>query len=226
LTTRTGAIACGVLAAVLFAGCGADPEPAGQPPTTATPAPAPTVTTPTPSATPTRTPTGTPDRSPALGSGLSYAERRFRSAGRPLEFETWLQAPKSWPFRTTGYGRARAGTGPWQLDIEVLPGAANSQEFDLNARLAKLRGTPGLRIAGRSPGVLRFEDGVRDYTTLTYTYRSPDGTRLVLSRWLELVGIPDLRASHAELTVSGRPQDRAGLQAVLTKATVTLTVDE
>jgi hypothetical protein len=211
-------VAAGLLAVTLVAGCSGDPAPAGQPPTTATPTP-----TPTPTLT---TPVSTPTAGPALTTRLAYAERRFRSTDRPLVFETWLEAPKTWSFRPTGYGRAQSAAGLWRLDIEIFPGAANTQEFDLNARLKKLRGTPGLRIAGQSPGVLRFEDGVRDYTTLTYTYRSPDGTRLVLSRWLELTGIPDLRASHAELTVSGRPQDSAGLQAVLMRATVTLTVDE
>ena len=204
-------MACGVLAASLVVGCSGEPDPAGQ-------APTPTTATSTVTA-PVSTPTP-PAGGPALATGLAYAERRFSSA--------WLEAPKAWPFRETGDGKAQAigNAGPWRLDIEVLPGATRKQESDLNDRLTKLRGTPGLRVSGKAPGVLRFEDGDRDYTTLTYTYRSSDGTRLVLSRWLEVTSVPDARVSHAELTVTGRPQDSTGLQAVLTRATVTLTLDE
>lgn len=212
---------CGLLVAVLLTGCSGDPEPAGQAPTPSTADPSGPPTTPTTSAS-----TPIPTAGPALAQRVPYAERRFRSSGRPLEFETWLEAPKDWSFRSTGYAKAESAAGPWQLDIEVFPGAANTQAFDLSTRLKRLLGSPGLRVISKTPGVLRFEDGVRDYTTLTYTYTSSSGTRLVMSRWLELTGIDGQRISHAELTVSGRPQDSAGLQAVLMRATNTLTVDE
>lgn len=60
----------------------------------------------------------------------------------------------------------------------------------------------------------------RDGGTLIYTYVDKTrGPRMGLSRWLPA---DDGKRSAIEITVGGRPQDEAGLRAVLDHATDTL----
>ena len=97
-------------------------------------------------------------------------------------------------------------TGAWQLRFDTRGSKQSPDEL----------------VKGRERSIDERDLQVlsRDNGTLVYTYVDKSrGPRMGLSRWISLDGG---KTSAVEITVGGRPQDEAGLRAVLEKATETL----
>ncbi|ADB29714.1 hypothetical protein Kfla_0593 [Kribbella flavida DSM 17836] len=152
----------------------------------------------------TTTPTPTPIASDGLDPAvLQYVVATFGSEKSPISAEV----PASWPATQSGT-RARYAdpTGLWQL------------RFD--ARGSKQ--SPAELLDTRSGSIDEQEYKVlsTDNSTLVYTYLDKErGHRMGMSRWIAAEGG---KRSVLEITVGGRPQDEAGLRAVLERATETV----
>ena len=113
-----------------------------------------------------------------------------------------------------GWKSAQDGTRPKFLD----PTGVWQVRFDTRGS----KQTPDQLVAGREHSIDERDLKVlsRDNGTLVYTYTDQArGPRMGLSRWISLDGG---KTSAVEITVGGRPQDEAGLRAVLEQATDTL----
>ncbi|HEY4572213.1 MAG TPA: hypothetical protein VIH10_22225 [Kribbella sp.] len=113
-----------------------------------------------------------------------------------------------------GWKSAQAGTRPRFLD----PTGVWQVRFDTRGS----KQSPNQLVANRERSIDERDLKVvsRDDGTLVYTYTDQSrGPRMGLSRWISIDGG---NTSAVEITVGGRPQDEAGLRAVLQHATDTL----
>ncbi|MFC6161325.1 hypothetical protein [Kribbella jiaozuonensis] len=134
---------------------------------------------------------------------LQYVVQNFGTDDDPVSAEV-----------PTGWKSAQDGTRPKFLD----PTGVWQVRFDTRGS----KQTPDQLVAGREHSIDERNLKVlsRDNGTLVYTYTDQArGPRMGLSRWISIDGG---KTSAVEITVGGRPQDEAGLRAVLQHATDTL----
>jgi len=149
-------------------------------------------------------PSTTPSRGDGLpADGLQYVVQNFGTDDDPVSSEV-----------PTGWKSAQSGTRPKFVD------STGVWQIRFDTRGSKQ--TPDQLVANRERSI--DESGLkvlsRDNGTLVYTYvDKARGPRMGLSRW---VSLDDGKTSAVEITVGGRPQDEAGLRAVLQQATDTL----
>jgi hypothetical protein len=92
----------------------------------------------------------------------------------------------------------------------------------VDAKIAALKATKGLRIISRVDGTTKatspYSGGLTfHHTTLTYSYTDgARGSRLVVDRF---VAVFQATGTDFEISAGGRPQDKAGLDAITAKAT-------
>ncbi|HET6297176.1 MAG TPA: hypothetical protein VFG33_27570 [Kribbella sp.] len=150
----------------------------------------------------------TPGPTDGLQAGsLQYAMQNFGTEQAPVSTEV----PVGWKSTVTGTRpRYLDPTGVWQLRFDAR-GTKQSPDEMVESRANSID-EQDLKVLSRTDG------------TLIYTYVDKvRGPRLGMSRWL---AADDGRRSLIEITVGGRPQDQAGLQAVLDHATQTLVLPE
>ncbi|WP_432886419.1 hypothetical protein ACQPYH_03480 [Kribbella sp. CA-245084] len=149
-------------------------------------------------------PPSTPACAGCLAPGsLQYIVQDFGTDDDPVSAEV-----------PAGWKSAQDGTRPKFLD----PTGVWQVRFDTRGS----KQTPDQLVAGREHSIDEHNLKVlsRDNGTLVYTYTDQArGPRMGLSRWISLDGG---KTSAVEITVGGRPQDEAGLRAVLQQATDTL----
>ncbi|MGC4943730.1 hypothetical protein [Kribbella sp. DT2] len=154
------------------------------------------VTSPAPSPTSTATDGLQPD-------SLQFVAETFGSDKAPITAEV-----------PAGWKSSQAGTRPRYVD----PTGVWQVRFD--ARGSKQTPTALLEARQGSIDEQDYKVLSADNTTLIYTYTDKArGPRMGLSRWIPA---GESGRSAVEITVGGRPQDEAGLRAVLEKATETL----
>lgn len=140
-------------------------------------------------------------------ASLQFAMQNFGTEQAPVSAEV----PVGWKSSATGTRpRYLDPTGVWQLRFDAR-GTKQSPDEMVKARADSID-EQNLKVLSRTDG------------TLIYTYVDKvRGPRLGMSRWL---AADDGRRSLIEITVGGRPQDQAGLQAVLDRATQTLVLPQ
>jgi len=134
---------------------------------------------------------------------LQYAAQTFGTANAPVS----AGVPTGWKSAQAGTRpRFQDPTGVWQLRFDTR-GSKQSPEQLVDAR-ARSIDQRDLKVISRDNG------------TLIYTYvDQARGPRMGLSRWITTDGS---KGSAVEITVGGRPQDEAGLRAILEQATNSL----
>lgn len=157
--------------------------------------PAGVVTTPTPSTSP---------RTDGLqADSLQYTLQTFGTKHDPVSAEV----PNGWTSSERGTRpRFLDPTAVWQLRFDTRGSKRSPDELVAN-RVDSID-EPDMTVLSRDNGTLVY----------TYTDRSR-GPRMGLSRW---ISIDNGKNTAVEITVGGRPQDEAGLRAVLEHATETL----
>ncbi|GAB3813755.1 hypothetical protein [Kribbella italica] len=154
------------------------------------------VTSPTPSPTTTATDGLQP-------GALQFVAQTFGTDRSPVSAEV----PTGWKSSQTGTRpRYVDPTGVWQVRFDAR-GSKQTPDALLEARQGSID-EPDYKVLST------------ENTTLVYTYTDDArGPRMGLSRWIPA---GDSGRSAVEITVGGRPQDEAGLRAVLERATETL----
>lgn len=156
----------------------------------------------TPSSTP------TPNASDGLQVGaLQFVSQTFGSDRSPISADV----PSGWTSTQLGTRpRFIDSTGVWQLRFDAR-GSKQSPDQLVDARANSID-EPNLQVISKDGG------------TLVYTYTDKTrGPRMGISRWLPA---ETGDRSVIEITVGGRPQDEAGLRAVLDRATNSLILPE
>ncbi|MBB6566115.1 hypothetical protein [Kribbella sandramycini] len=134
---------------------------------------------------------------------LQYAAQTFGTQKAPVTSEI-----------PTGWRSAQEGTRPRYLD----PTGVWQIRFDTRGSSK----SPDRQVSDRERSIQEQQLTVisRDNGTLVYTYVDKTrGPRMGLSRW---ISTDNGDSSAVEITVGGRPQDEAGLRAVLERATSSL----
>jgi hypothetical protein len=180
---------------------------------------------PSDAAVPTRT-VATAHAKPALKpASLSYA---FKCWGHVGNCNVAVHAPKGWKFSKLSLHEAKFtdSSNTWMLRVDGGLNGKSSTATAANQRVKALHGVRDLKIVSRAHGTVKSTAaGMSDtaYTSLTYTYTDgARGKRLVSTRFLDIYG--NGRQAYIEVTVSGRPQDAAGLNSLMAKATQTATL--
>ncbi|MEV6287323.1 hypothetical protein [Kribbella sp. NPDC051770] len=150
----------------------------------------------------------TPTPSPSVGDGLrpdalQFVAETFGSERSPVTAEV----PAGWKSTQSGTRpRYVDPTGVWQVRFDAR-GSKQTPTALLSARQGSID-EPDYKVLST------------ENATLVYTYTDKArGPRMGLSRW---ISAGDSGRSAMEITVGGRPQDEAGLRAVLEHATETL----
>jgi hypothetical protein len=156
----------------------------------------------TPSSTPTSNASGG-----LQGGALQFVPQTFGSDRSPISADV----PSGWTSTQLGTRpRFVDPTGVWQLRFDAR-GSKQSPDEMVDARANSID-EQNLQVISRDDG------------TLVYTYTDKTrGPRMGISRWLPA---EDGDRSVIEITVGGRPQDEAGLRAVLDRATNSLILPE
>ncbi|WP_350280409.1 hypothetical protein [Kribbella sp. HUAS MG21] len=161
----------------------------------------------------------------------TQAKPALKPAGLQFGYNCWGQgshcnvavhAPKGWQFTQLSRTHARFSSGVWLLRVNGGLGGKVSTSRAADQRVRALHGVTGFRLVSRTNGTTASKVGWDAprvaYTEITYTYRDGSrGKRLVTTRFVDTY--ESGRRAYLELTVAGRPQDKAGLAKVLTVAT-------
>ena len=150
----------------------------------------------------------TPARTDGLqADSLQYTVQSFGSTNAPVTAEV----PTGWKSSDNGTRpRFLDPTGVWQLRFDTRGSKQSPDELVDNR--AKSIDERDLKVISRDNG------------TLIYTYVDQTrGPRMGLSRWISTDGG---ESTAVEITVGGRPQDEAGLRAILQHATDTLKLSD
>ena len=150
----------------------------------------------------------TPSRTDGLQAGsVQYSLQSFGSTSAPVTAEV----PTGWKSSDDGTRpRFLDPTGVWQIRFDTR-GSKQSPDKLVDNRLRSID-ERDLKVISRDNG------------TLIYTYVDQTrGPRMGLSRWVSTDGG---QTSAVEITVGGRPQDEAGLRAILQHATDTLRLSD
>ncbi|MEU8224725.1 hypothetical protein [Kribbella sp. NPDC048915] len=159
---------------------------------------------------------------PALkASGLQFG---YKCWGRGSHCTVAVYAPKGWKFTQLSREHAKFtdSSNTWMLRVNGGLGGKVSTTRAADQRIHALRSVASFKLVSRTSGTAPSKVGWSAprvaYTQLTYTYR--DGARS--QRWVTTRFVDTFtsgRHAYIELTVGGRPQDKAGLTKVLSEAT-------
>jgi hypothetical protein len=143
---------------------------------------------------------------------LSYARRCWGvPPTRNQGCEVSAVVPTAWKLTKLSTYHARFDDGTRTRMLRIDGNLSGKQ------KQSSLRGVPGLKIISRATTKVNS----MTVTTLTYTYRDgARGTRWVATRYVQPYS--QISKSFIEITVAGRPTDKAGLQSILTRATNTV----
>ncbi|MFG1906468.1 hypothetical protein [Kribbella sp. NPDC048928] len=149
-------------------------------------------------------PSSTPSHGDGLaGDNLQYVLQNFGTDDDPVSAEV----PTGWKSSQGGTRPKYVDpTGVWQLRFDTRGSKQSPDQLVKNRERS---------IDEKDLRVLNRDDGLLVYT---YTDKAR-GPRMGLSRWISL---DNGKSTAVEITVGGRPQDEAGLRAVLQHATDTL----
>jgi hypothetical protein len=149
-----------------------------------------------------------PPQTPSTGDGLQADSLQFTS--QPFgadDAPATAEVPSGWKSATGGTRPKYVDpTGVWQIRFDTR-GSSQSPDQLVSTRERSIE-EPDLKVISRDNG------------TLIYTYTDKTrGPRMGLSSFRPS---EDGKRTLAEITVGGRPQDEAGLRAVLQRATDSL----
>jgi hypothetical protein len=153
---------------------------------------------------------------------VKYEHRSWGDPKTELGVIVW--APKTWRMVKLSTFEAKfiSPNALWNLRINGIVAPSKPVKSAVDAKIAALRGTKGLRIISRVDGATKatspYSGGLTfHHTTLTYSYTdSTRGSRLVVDRF---VAVYQATGTDFEISAGGRPQDKAGLDAITAKAT-------
>ncbi|MEU4390384.1 hypothetical protein [Kribbella sp. NPDC023855] len=151
-----------------------------------------------------------PVQTPSKGDGLQADSLQFASeAFGDDKAPATADVPVGWKSTQTGTRPKYVDpTGVWQVRFDVR--GSDESPADLVAARERSIDEKDLKVISRDGG------------TLIYTYEDETrGPRMGLSTFRPTA---DGEGTVAEITVGGRPQDEAGLRAVLQRATETLQI--
>jgi hypothetical protein len=176
--------------------------------------------TPTPVPTPTPPPKQIlPDDSPALqADDLNYKTRTF-TATSVMHSLVKVRVPSNWTFTQPDpptIGRYTDPTSKRWIRIEAGFTIRRPPEESMQAKIKDLGGVPKNQL------VTILSDKIDSKTqnaTLVYTYVPDQAVRYVIVRWVA----NEDGLCQFEMAVTGLPQDKAALLAVLNRATETAT---
>jgi hypothetical protein len=157
---------------------------------------------------------------------LTPAQVRYehRSWGDPkTELSVIVWAPKNWRMVKLSTFEAEfiSPNALWNLRINGNVAPEKPVKSAVDAKIATLQSTKGLRIISRVDGTTKatspYSAGLTfHHTTLTYSYTDGTrGSRLVVDRFVAA----QATRTDFEISAGGRPQDKAGLEAITAKAT-------
>lgn len=177
---------------------------------------------PSEAAAPARTVAVSTQAKPALkASSLQFG---YKCWGPGAHCSVAVHAPKGWKFTQLGLQHAKFtdSSNTWMLRVNGGLGGKVGTSRAADQRIAALRGVAGFQLVSRTNGSAASKVGWDAprvaYTEITYTYRDgARGKRLVTTRFVDTY--ESGRRAYIELTVAGRPQDKAGLAKVVTVAT-------
>jgi hypothetical protein len=154
-------------------------------------------------------------------SSLSYTYKCWGTSADHCNVA--VQAPKGWKFTKLDQFQGRFTQGTSQLRIDAIY-SKSSPRAEQARKIAALKKVPGLRILsqgyGKKPSLIKGNTPVVAYYDVSYTYRDAANVqRVATTRYADPFG--DGRAS-VELTVGGRPADKATLAQILDHATQTV----
>jgi hypothetical protein len=147
----------------------------------------------------------------------------WRCWGHPTNCNVAVYAPTGWKFTqlSTPEAKFTDSSNTWMLRVDGGLNGKVSTSTAAQQRVRELRRVPGLKIVSRAHGTVKSLVGDEPpvaYTSLTYTYRDgARGQRLVSTRFLDIYS--NGKRAYIEVTVSGRPQDQAGLNKIMAVAT-------
>ncbi|WP_410786361.1 hypothetical protein [Kribbella sp. C-35] len=171
---------------------------------------------------------------PARTAAVSaHAKPALKPANLRFAYKCWgngshcnvaVYAPTGWKFTQLSRLQAKFtdSSNTWMLRVNGGLDGKVSTSRAADQRVHALHGVTGFKLVSRSNGSAPSKVGWDvprvAYTQITYTYRDgARGQRLVSTRFVDT--FENGRRAYVELTVSGRTQDRAGLDKVLTVAT-------
>ncbi|MEV0791520.1 hypothetical protein [Kribbella sp. NPDC050459] len=177
---------------------------------------------PSDAAVPARTAAVTAHAKPALkASSLHFG---YKCWGRVGNCNVAVYAPTGWKFTQLSREQAKFtdSSNTWMLRVNGGLGGKVSTTRAADQRIHALRSVAGFKLVSRTNGTAPSKVGWSAprvaYTQITYTYRDgARGQRWVTTRFVDT--FENGRRAYIELTVAGRPQDKAGLTKVLTVAT-------
>jgi hypothetical protein len=175
---------------------------------------------PSDAAVPARTAAVSTQAKPALkASSLQFG---YKCWGQGSHCNVAVHAPKGWRFTQLSRTHARFSSNVWMLRVNGGLGGKVSTSRAADQRVHALHGVNGFQLVSRTNGTTASKVGWDAprvaYTEITYTYRDgARGKRLVTTRFVDIY--ESGRRAYIELTVAGRPQDKAGLAKVMTVAT-------
>ncbi|NIK55934.1 hypothetical protein [Kribbella shirazensis] len=159
---------------------------------------------------------------PALkASSLHFG---YKCWGRGRHCGVAVHAPKGWKFTQLSLQHAKFtdSSNTWMLRVNGGLGGKVGTSRGADQRVHALHGVAGFQLVSRTNGSTASKVGWDAprvaYTEITYTYRDGSrGKRLVTTRFVDT--FESGRRAYIELTVAGRPQDKAGLAKVMAVAT-------
>ena len=167
---------------------------------------------------------GTPGAATLSIDSVSFERRSFGPSGAGISAEV----PAGWTVdqRSSYDVRFYDPTGVWMVRFDGTTGGRNVTAQAV-AKRNSVRREQDFRVVREYGGTIAadWNAGGLTHRTLVYSYTNTRdhaarrGPRLVMSRW---ISIDAGGRSAVEITVSGRPQDEAGLDALLTRSTETL----
>ncbi|HYU86138.1 MAG TPA: hypothetical protein VEK80_15165 [Kribbellaceae bacterium] len=213
LATVAGVAVGGLIVAGVAALVGGDRHEAGGTPST-------TVSSETPASVTPTVPAPDPTAGPLDPPAIKFVTKTFGTKTAHIK----LDVPDGWKYtRQDEYNAWFTGPhGIWRLRVDAT---ANSHSIDQQLVLRERslhKSTPSVKVFGREHGSqeVSWGPGMITYRTLIYSYTNKDkGLRFVMNRFIAL---GDSGRTAIEITTSGRPEDQAGLDAVLAQATATL----
>jgi hypothetical protein len=163
----------------------------------------------------------------------THAKPALKPASLHFSYKCWghgshcnvaVYAPTGWKFTQLSREQAKFtdSSNTWMLRVNGGLSGKVSTSRAADQRVHALHGVAGFQTVSRTNGTAASKVGwdaprVAD-TEITYTYRDgARGTRLVTTRFVDTD--ENGRRAYIELTVAGRPQDKAGLAKVMTVAT-------
>ncbi|TCC40934.1 hypothetical protein [Kribbella speibonae] len=171
---------------------------------------------------------------PARTAAVSaHAKPALKPASLHFSYKCWgtgshcnvaVHAPTGWKFTQLSRQHAKFtdSSNTWMLRVNGGLGGKVSTSRAADQRVHALHGVAGFKMTYRGNGTTASKVGWDAprvaYTQISYTYRDgARGQRWVSTRFVDT--FENGRRAYIEITVSGRPQDQAGLNKVLTEAT-------